>query len=99
MLHIWTEIMAVTVVVDFAHHFVKVTYQLEGKAFQAFHIISALTIAIEQQSFPNLDAITRELCPGNEAGQLQLKKYGQQCIEPSIVSYKERLVSSMKTPL
>ena len=66
-------------------------------AFKAYDIISILT-AVEQRSYPNINAITRKLCNSNEEVKKKLFEYGKQCIDPSIEYYKQ-LVTSMKTPL
>ena len=90
------------VMVDFGVQFVKTTYHLEGDGplvFRCYEAISALTAAVNLAHYPNLNAIARDLSNSNPANQQQWEVYGKSCVEPAIQYYRERLNSSMKTPL
>lgn len=89
-------------VVDFGEEFVKATYNLEGDgplAFKCFELVSALTIVVGLDHFPNLSAICLQLSQGNSTAMQQLIDYGKSCVQPAIQYYKQRLDDSMKVPL
>lgn len=88
--------------VDFGLQFVNTTYKLEGDGplvFQCYETVSALTVAVNMASYPNLNAIAKELSAGNAVIEQQLIAYGKSCVDPAIQYYKQRLEDSMKIPL
>ena len=61
---------------------VRATYNLEGDgalAFCAYEIVNTILASIR---VPNLEAVAKELCPGNPVGQQQWTTYGLQCLQP-----------------
>ena len=64
---------------------VRATYNLEGDgalAFCAYEIVNTILASIRVSHFPNLEAVAKELCPGNPVGQQQWTTYGLQCLQP-----------------
>ena len=64
---------------------VRATYNLEGNgalAFCAYEIVNTILASIGVSHFPNLEAVGKELCPGNPVGQQQWTTYGLQCLQP-----------------
>ena len=96
--------LELSVVVDFGLPFVQATYKLEGDGalvLQCYEVISSLSAAIHMTSpyYPNLQAISDKLSRGNPQLQHQLIQYGNACVQPAILYFKECLDGCMKNPL
>ena len=72
-------------VVDGGECLVKITYKLEGNgplALYAYELVNTILVSFRVSHFPNVDAIAKELCPGNPVGQQQWVTYALQCLKP-----------------
>ena len=72
-------------VIDGGESLVKATYNLEGDgplALSAYETVNTILASIRVSYFPNVEAIAKELCPGNPNGQQQMKTYAQHCLQP-----------------
>lgn len=88
--------------IDAGEPFVKATYRLEGDgplALECFEVITMLQASINNQHYPNVNAVARQLSAGNSVVMTQLVQYAQSCIQPGLQYFTTQLGSSLKVPL
>ena len=88
-------------VVDIGTYFVKATYTLEGDGVlvvSCYEEILKIRAAITSRYYPNLQAVTRELCPNPQAQQ-QMTIYGLSCVQPGIDYFEQTLGNDSRHPV
>lgn len=90
------------IIVDAGMPFVRATYELEGDGplvLKCHEVISALSAAVQQAHYPNLQALTTQLFPESIHEQQQWKQYAISCVQPGLTYFTNQLAASMKEPL
>ena len=93
--------MELSAVVDIGTYFVKATYTLEGDGVlvvSCYEEILKIRAAITSRYYPNLQAVTRELCPNPQAQQ-QMTIYGLSCVQPGIDYFEQTLGNDSRHPV
>ena len=58
-----------------------------------------LQASINNQHYPSVNAVARQLSAGNSVVMTQLVQYAQSCIQPGLLYFTTQLGSSLKVPL
>ena len=97
LLHNPQELLALKLelaaVVDIGSYFVKATYNLEGDgalSIKCYEEILKIRCAIHAKYGCNLQAVTKEACPGNLALQQQLVDHGVKCVQPGLDYFQDK---------
>ena len=86
--------MEIAIMVDAMQPFVQATYLLEGDgplALVAYEQISMLYSVISSQHYPNVIAVAKELCGGDQGRERQLIMYAKACVQSAFTYFHESL--------
>ena len=89
-------------VVDVGEHFVKSTYTLEGDgplALVCYKEILKLRAVIQTAHYPNVNATSVNIAPGNPIVQQQLVTHALSCVQSGLDYFNEKFGDDTKSPL
>ena len=81
------------VVIDAGKIFVEKTYTLEGDgllAFDAYNHLQEVATSAADRSYPNMNAVAKDLAGGDQARQAELQQHARSCIQPAIDYFLRR---------
>ncbi len=94
--------MELAAVVDAGESLVKATYVLEGDGplvLECYEIMSTVLASIQAGYYPNVEAVSRKLSPGNSAAQRRWVTYALQCVEPGLEYFADALNGSLSASM
>lgn len=89
-------------VVDIGSHFVRATYNFEGDgalSVGCYEEILKIRYAINAKHYPNIQAVTREACPGNATLQQQLLDLAISRVQPGLDYFNSKFGDDTKHPM
>ena len=94
--------MELAAVIDTGDSLVQATYNAEGDGplvLECYEIMSTVLASIQAGYYPNVEAVSRNLSPGNPQAQRQWVAYALQCIEPGLKCFNDAINGPLSASL
>ena len=94
--------MELAAVVDAGVSLVRATYNLEGDGplvLECYEIMSTVVASIQAGFYPNVEVVSRKLCPGNSMAQQQQVAYALQCVEPGLQYFGDAIEGTLSASM